>query len=332
MRGVPPHRHTAGGFIQLRRRRERRWQRGRREQLRRGDSSTRLPAFWRDGTPLRPLGVFTAAGGTRSEADGVSYDGEVVVGTGDTSGGERAFRWTSTRGIASLGTLPAAPFSEASGVNAAGSVVVGTSDMRAFVWSSEGMSEIVGFGDAHAVSADGNRVAGNGAGRVGDTIGNNEAMLWTAETGQVLELGAFDDDTATFARGMSADGLTVVGASGIDGLNCFRWHDNTLEYLEGMRFATDANRDGSIVVGAAPPVAGSACAGPMFAAAMWRPEQGLQFVACEVLPAGLIPMGWVLEFANAISDDGRVIAGDGRNPAGSPEGWVAVLGPDCAAP
>jgi len=34
----------------------------------------------------------------------------------------------------------------------------------------------------------------------------------------------------------------------------------------------------------------------------------------------------------AVSDDGRVIAGEGTNPSLAAEGWVAVLGPDCRQP
>ena len=45
--------------------------------------------------------------GTYSQAFGVSADGSVIVGTGNsTVSGAEAFRWTSSAGIVGLGVLP----------------------------------------------------------------------------------------------------------------------------------------------------------------------------------------------------------------------------------
>jgi probable HAF family extracellular repeat protein len=62
----------------------------------------------------------------------------VVVGNSGSTDGTRAFRWTSSEGMVSLGTLAGGTLSSASAVNADGSVVVGYSHgingARAFIW------------------------------------------------------------------------------------------------------------------------------------------------------------------------------------------------------
>ena len=77
--------------------------------------------------PFTPLG-FIPVGGTYSIAQGVSADGSVVVGYGNSTAagsGTEAFRWTSG-GMVGLGFIPVGgTYSLAFGVNADGSVVVG---------------------------------------------------------------------------------------------------------------------------------------------------------------------------------------------------------------
>jgi hypothetical protein len=41
---------------------------------------------------------------------------------------------------------------------------------------------------------------------------------------------------------------------------------------------------------------------------------------------GLDLTGWTLKIAHGISDDGRVIVGEGNNPNGDTEAWIAVIG------
>src|SRR5262249_45212786 len=47
---------------------------------------------------------------------------------------------------------------------------------------------------------------------------------------------------------------------------------------------------------------------------------------------GLDLRGWCLTRAYGISADGRVIVGEGTNPAGSSEGWIARLGAPLDSP
>lgn len=46
----------------------------------------------------------------------------------------------------------------------------------------------------------------------------------------------------------------------------------------------------------------------------------------SVLGAPNLP-GWDLDTVDGISEDGLTLAGNGRNPNGSPEGWIATLPP-----
>jgi probable HAF family extracellular repeat protein len=127
------------------------------------------------------VGLGDLPGGSfNSQAFGVSANGSVVVGRGNSASGTEAFRWTSGGGMVGLGDLPGGSFSSlAFDVSADGSVVVGGS-----------------------VSASG-----------------NEAFIWDQENGmqslQDLLVNDFGLDltgwTLREARGISADGLTIAG-------------------------------------------------------------------------------------------------------------------------
>jgi probable HAF family extracellular repeat protein len=140
-------------------------------------------------TPLGDL----AGGSFQSQAIGVSADGSVVVGFGNSDSGQEAFRWTSGGGMVGLGDLPGGSFgSIAYGVSADGSVVVGfgnsASGQEAFLWTSGGGMErlfdvLVANGatgltgwtlrQALGVSDDGQWIVGYGT----NPLGNTEAFL-----------------------------------------------------------------------------------------------------------------------------------------------------------
>ena len=93
-------------------------------------SLTALAAVWITAIPRtadnqsHPSHHFTALGDLPggsfcSTAYGVSADGSVVVGNGNSSQGTEAFRWTLRGGMAGLG------FSDASAVSPDGSIVAG---------------------------------------------------------------------------------------------------------------------------------------------------------------------------------------------------------------
>ena len=192
---------------------------------------------WTPQTGMVYLGDLPG-GRTQSLALGTSGDGSVVVGYGYADENHRqATRWTAETGMVGLGILPGGFDSTANAVSADGSVVVGintflpsTPNFRteAFRWTAaEGM---ISLGDlageptgsnALDVSADGSVIVGYGR----DSIGSSKAMFWTADTGMVklqdalLSAGVTNLDgwLLTEARGVSADGKTIVGVGDHDG-------------------------------------------------------------------------------------------------------------------
>lgn len=152
-------------------------------------------------------------GGWWSSATGVSGDGSIIVGVGNTTDRfnqqwSRAYRWTAGDGMQSIGALTPSSNSAANGVNLHGSVIVGDSNGQAFRWTASGMAGL-GFlpgttsSFASAVNADGGVVVGN-SGQL--------AFRWTPAGGMqplsIIWQGQY------FARAVSADGSIVVGQSG----------------------------------------------------------------------------------------------------------------------
>lgn len=171
-------------------------------------------------------------GGFYSRAVGVSGDGLVAVGVGLGTAGSEAARWPVGGSILSIGELPGGLFdATAYAASLTGDTIVGQSrsarsgqNVEAFRWTSAGgMQGLGGLTDnwvqsiALAVSGDGNTV-------VGESLVDSVSMpfRWTL-AGGVHGLGVLDGPCPTCsgsARGVSADGSTVVGASG--GL-AFKW-------------------------------------------------------------------------------------------------------------
>ncbi len=147
-------------------------------------------------------------------------------------------------------------------------------------------------------------------------------------------------DFLSRAWGVSADGNTVVGESiSSIGQEAFRWTIGGgmagLGELRGGPFggfvsrAIGVSADGNTVVGHGRSTFG-------FEAFIWKPTQnppmrGLREVLIN--DHGLSQVsGWRLDVAYAVSADGLVIVGVGRNPSGQIEAWRAVLGRNNTGP
>jgi probable HAF family extracellular repeat protein len=164
-------------------------------------------------------------GGSNSQPFGVSGDGAVVVGWGNTAtSGQVAFRWIQASGMSSLGFLPGDGGSEAWAASSDGSVVVGSSSngsvWRAFRWTQAGGMSNLGFlpggigSEAFGVSADGSVVVG-GAGDSSQVVawnGDYQAFRWT-QAGGMIGLGFLPGGTNSVAWAVSADGAVIVGSS-----------------------------------------------------------------------------------------------------------------------
>ena len=233
-----------------------------------------------------------------SAAQGVSDDGEVIVGMGQTSissidSGLHAFRWTASGGMQDLGLMPGMTWigarTYANGTSADGSVVVGTGlnvafNDEAWIWTQAG--GMVGLGDlsggsfqseAWAVSADGLTVVGRG-----QSASGREAFVWT-EAGGMVGLSYSPEGSGSYscAFDVTADGVLVVGSY------------NNLEFNQR--------------------------------AFLWDDGHGMRDLTTILTDSGVDLSGWTLEVATGISADGTVIVGRGYNPSGQIEAWVATI-------
>ena len=165
------------------------------------------------------LGV--VGSGTASQANGISPNGQIVVGR-SLGTGFTAYSWTSTGGMVGLPNLAGRNFAVANDVNDAG-LVVGTSSTTSFgssplpvMWNNGAITALTmpaGFtvGQANSVNA-----AGVVAGAVGSGIAQR-AALFVGGVGSLITATSANVSFMTVAFGINDAGL-VVG-SGIDPSN-----------------------------------------------------------------------------------------------------------------
>ena len=311
----------------------------------RANSSTDSEAFrWTAESGMVVLNWIP--GGWYHDVNAVSADGSAVVGNGRSEefGNFDATRWTSDQGTISLGSLHNSITSgQANAVSANGNVVVGESIApgapagqgsnhdEAFLWTSAG--GMVGLGDlpghtlmskAYGVSADGSVVVGTGN---IFTEYFEEAFRWTEAGGMVglgdLQGGGF----GSAAYDVSANGGVVVGASGTDlGTEAFRWTSEGgmvgLGDLPGGEFGSEAqavSADGSVVVGNS----STDTDNEFF---VWTQATGMQRLQGLLEADGTTGLsGWSKLHAGDISDNGHWVVGQGTNPSGITEAFLAQL-------
>ncbi len=274
----------------------------------------------------------------QSQATSVSDDGTTVAGLLTLRQPEHvlAFRWTAQDGIEILGDLPGGPRqSFGRGISGDGQVVVGYSasgraeDVESFLWTPQdgmiGLGAMPGGRYLYSVAFD---VSGDGRVVVGQTDGprSYEPFRWTAETG-FQSIAPESGPWFGTAYGVSADGSVVVGRilhSDETGPEAFRWSLNGgMEYLGFLpdtfiSIAMDVSDDGRVVVG---------WCEPGFRPFIWTPETGMRDlyeIATDDLGEDLEP--WQLATVDAVSGDGRTVAGQGYAPNGGLEGFVLHLG------
>lgn len=246
----------------------------------------------------------------------MSSDGSVVVGIV----GDEPFLWTASAGLKSFPDLP------------------NDSDFKPATISGNGKTVLLDS---------------NGP-RFDDTIFHADHYV-TAETVAVWDanLGLRDLEHASGSErsilsSLNYDGSVIVGASLYsDGpgtfptLSAMQWEGKTPTALPSVddfdsTIARDVTADGSVIVGVAryerPPDVPWNNADQLEMrtkdqAVLWK--NGESFGLSELLANeyGLADQlaGWRLTSANAISDDGMVIAGHGIDPKGNSAAWVAVL-------
>ncbi|MBK8270786.1 MAG: PEP-CTERM sorting domain-containing protein [Planctomycetes bacterium] len=261
----------------------------------RSEEGTNEPFRWENGV-FTSLGRIPGYGTNAHLTNGMSDDGQRIVGWGYSASGELAQAWLWENGsMTGLGTLSGQPgsSSSASGISGDGSVIVGGSDGQAFRWV-DGVMTGIGF-------------------------------LPPPFPGEDVSL-------ASYAAAASYDGSIIVGGSSAYDYStdqsqgqAFRWSDGAmigLGDLPGGDFASSAtavSADGSIIVGQ-----GTASTGEV--AFIWDQSHGMRDLR-ELLVGdfGLDLTGWTLRYVSDISADGRVIVGTGINPAGDNEAFRAVV-------
>ncbi|MEO7433239.1 MAG: hypothetical protein ABIR62_14665, partial [Dokdonella sp.] len=163
-------------------------------------------------------------------------------------------------------------------------------------------------GGAEASNADGSVVVGGGY----YTGNGSEAWRWTAATGTQaigilpsLRAPARPDHSGRqSARMDQTKPSTSLAPNG---------------FLPPESFAFAVSDDGNIIVGASG-------VWPIRTASIWTPDTGLMALSDYVTARGvMIPDGWLLAAATAISADGKTIGGWGINAAGNMAGFVVDL-------
>jgi probable HAF family extracellular repeat protein len=306
--------------------------------------------------------VYSSASGV--SADGSI----IVGGSGQGAyGNTEAFRWTQESGMAGLGFIGSSNVnSNASGVSADGSIIVGSSGQvayggaEAFRWTQE--SGMVGLGffplgycvppdisscayfraySSNGISADGSVIIGMGrsvgSGPFLDPIGM--PFRWTQEGGlSILDRVPFYSSV----NGVSANGSVIVGEHGYRtisrGRKAFRWtqssgmvllndRPNPDEYPYEWSSSSGVSADGSIIIGSSNIIESSNLTQGAIAF-VWTQTGGMVSLKDTLIGAGLDLSGWRLDYATGISADGFTIVGNGINPLGKTEGWVANLSPE----
>ena len=292
--------------------------------------------LWTRGAGMRVIpsaGVGTFRAGAISASD----DGAVVVGIVQTNlnfTGFEAFRWTAAGGMQFLGDLPGGQTRAiATDVSSDGSVVIGQSftagGFEAMIWTAS--TGMVGLGDlpggafgsnAIAISGDGTLVVGHG-----NSASGAEGWRWTAATG-LVGMGDFPGGPfESSAEAISRNGRFIVGfGATAQGRLAFRWTAETGMQPLGELFGGDFESWAKAVSDDGDRIAGHSTGQHGSEAMLWTSALGM--VRLEALlrlfgAAGLD--GWVLNDVEGISRDGLTLTGNGIDPDGHSEAWVATL-------
>lgn len=240
---------------------------------------------------------------TQSEAVGVSLDGRVIIGNGQSDAGTEAVVWGELS-IENLGGR------WATGISGDGLVITGfrqleNGTMEAVTWVDGAISPVGGRAtQAWAISSDGSTV-----------VGDN----FISKNGTIFGIGDLDGGGLfTRARAVSSTGLAVVGeAQSEAGTEAFLFKDGLmvgLGQLEGACCGSEARS----VSGNGLVVVGKSYRGNEEAAVMWSGENDFQIVDLNTFldNNGVDRNGYNLATAKAISSDGTTIVGAATKPFG----------------
>ena len=292
-----------------------------------GNSVVEKQAFiWTAETGARLLGSARGQGGFPfSQVSGISADGSTIVGTVRGDHGD----WTVARWNDATGWVPVDlgidySFALNPAVSPDGSEMIGALQLEPYQpyrWS-EGTGAVLIGNEPRTptlptgVTPDLDVVIGN---YLRDSV--PEPWRWTQESGMV-PLGVGGVDYAKVSA-ISADGRFIVG-SGHDGdeNTAFYWTQEA-GFVEIARY--DNGGGSSLDPGGHVSGDGSVIVADYF----WDASNGIRSLRNGLTKdAGISEAelaGWSGLRANGITSDGRVLHGNGRNPLGQFDTWVAYL-------
>lgn len=267
----------------------------------------------------------------------ISLDGSIFAGYQDRLGRRNGLYSSPTTGLVSIGGLPGSSTGNTviNGLSPDGAVAVGFGTLDfgddAFLWTPEGGFRILPDLDggenragALGITADKSMIVGRGA-----VEGGTFAVIWRPDGAGFSRQTLPDLPTGRnecVANAVTHDGLVITGyGSTDDGPQAVRWTPDgeiqILGDLPGGARTSEAfgiSSDGSIIVGRGASAAGEE-------AFIWRGGQ-MQSLQSYLVGAGVTGLdGWRLTLAWGVSPDGRVFVGEGVNPAGFTEGFMAVV-------
>lgn len=303
-------------------------------------------AAGREAILWTPAAGLVSLGGTSSAAWGIDSAGEVIAGESVNDESHMvAARWIGGQGPQLLtvgGQLSAfdIPFvAHALGVSGDGHLVVG--------WVQP-YTGLLPFGDTWQVGQDDNPgslldgffTAANqdGSVLVGYRLASKYFVVNCAtRNGQCLPYPfaparcLAPPSCSSKAFDVSLDGTVTVGSAYIEADDegaAVAWSVDDSGAVSTMTLsshrqaaALSVSGDGRVIVGYDQY---SADASSAAAAARWT-DGNSQSIAELLAASGLDMSGWTLTAAHGVSYDGRVIVGEGVNPNGDPEGWIAVI-------
>lgn len=305
--------------------------------------STTLAAICAIASPALAQPYFVPLGGLDgpsygSSIPGVSADGSTVVGYsqhGDLT--IEGFRWTEATGMTGIGWLPGEQVSFARQVSGDGAVVTGKAQDNggtnavAFHWTQA--SGMVSLGslpggsdnsEAWDISADGSTIVGEAYSTDGI-----QAFVWT-EAGGMVGMGFPDGDGTSIATAVNADG-TVIGGMSIHDTSgawrIFRWTEaggmvsigSPLPQPHNHLWVQGMTDDGSRLVGWIVDSDGVPHSW------IWDQTYGYRWFVDVMADLGEDISGWTSVLLRGVSADGSVLVGEGRDPNGTVECFVAYI-------
>jgi len=256
-----------------------------------------------------------------SIAYGVDDAGKIIVGASSSfRGPHEGFYWTEQTGIRGIGSLYDGWLfnSYAFGISPDGQLITGQSGNQAFITTING--PMIGLGDIEGGfdNSRGAAITNNGTVMGNATsVAGAEAALYI--NGEWVGLGDLKGSPyLSYGNAMSSDGGIVVG-SGANSLNsrsAFRWSRSdgmialTPPSDEIVSNAFDCSADGNIIVGF---INQKAC--------IWISSRNVIYVEDLLNQNNIDLSGWVLTGCMGISNDGKVIVGNGWY-MGKRAGWI----------